>query len=187
LVDCKVPARGVLSICVRTTPIEEGIIPLQCRRRAVATILWALPPLLGCSDRTDALAAGPLVEQRTRIGDTTFVRVESGSSWERSPVLRRDLEIGALEGSRRKLSKPLRRRVWLFGGGCGGRGRCLDAVGFLAQKLDHTAVSNLFGISWAAVGSVAERLVAEQLHLVLLPGSRFSLPASFSSTWLWSD
>jgi transposase len=39
-----------------------------------------------------------------------------------------------------------------------------DAVGFLAQKLDHTAVSNLFGISWAAVGSVAERLVAEQLH-----------------------
>lgn len=39
-----------------------------------------------------------------------------------------------------------------------------DAVGFLAQKLDHTAVSNLFGISWAAVGSIAERLVAEQLH-----------------------
>jgi transposase len=39
-----------------------------------------------------------------------------------------------------------------------------DAVGFLAQKLDHTAVSNLFGISWAAVGSVARRLVAEHLH-----------------------
>jgi len=39
-----------------------------------------------------------------------------------------------------------------------------DAVGFLAQKLDHTAVSKLFGISWGAVGSVAERLVAEQLH-----------------------
>jgi len=38
-----------------------------------------------------------------------------------------------------------------------------DAVGFLAQKLDHTAVSNLLGISWAAVGSIAERLVAEQL------------------------
>lgn len=39
-----------------------------------------------------------------------------------------------------------------------------DAVGFLTQKLDHTAVSNLFGVSWAAVGSIAERLVAEQLH-----------------------
>ena len=39
-----------------------------------------------------------------------------------------------------------------------------DAVGFLAQKLDHTAVSRLFGVSWAAVGSIAERLVAEQLH-----------------------
>jgi transposase len=39
-----------------------------------------------------------------------------------------------------------------------------DAVGFLAQKIDRTAVSNLFGISWAAVGSIAERLVAERLH-----------------------
>ena len=39
-----------------------------------------------------------------------------------------------------------------------------DAVGFLARKLDHTAVSNLFDISWATVGSIAERLVAEQLH-----------------------
>lgn len=39
-----------------------------------------------------------------------------------------------------------------------------DAVGFLAQKLDHTAVSNLFGISWAAVGSIAQKLVAEHLH-----------------------
>jgi transposase len=39
-----------------------------------------------------------------------------------------------------------------------------DAVGFLAQKLDHTAVSKLFGISWATVGSIAARLVAEQLH-----------------------
>jgi len=39
-----------------------------------------------------------------------------------------------------------------------------DAVGFLTQKLDHTAVSKLFGISWAAVGSIAERLVAEHLH-----------------------
>jgi transposase len=38
-----------------------------------------------------------------------------------------------------------------------------DAVGFLTQKLDHTAVSNLLGIPWAAVGSIAERLVAEQL------------------------
>lgn len=39
-----------------------------------------------------------------------------------------------------------------------------DAVGFLAQKLDHTAVSNLFGISWTAVGSIAHRLVDEHLH-----------------------
>lgn len=39
-----------------------------------------------------------------------------------------------------------------------------DAVGFLAQKLNQTAVSRLFGISWKAVGSIAERLVGEQLH-----------------------
>jgi transposase len=39
-----------------------------------------------------------------------------------------------------------------------------DAVGFLAQKLDHTSVSNLFGISWSTVGRIAQRLVAEQLH-----------------------
>ena len=38
------------------------------------------------------------------------------------------------------------------------------AVGFLAQKLDHTAVSDLFGISWQTVGRIAERLVAEALH-----------------------
>lgn len=39
-----------------------------------------------------------------------------------------------------------------------------DAVGFLAQKLDHTSVSNLFGIAWVTVGRIAGRLVAEQLH-----------------------
>ena len=39
-----------------------------------------------------------------------------------------------------------------------------DAVGLLAQQLSHTAVAELGGISWATVGSIAERLVAEKLH-----------------------
>lgn len=39
-----------------------------------------------------------------------------------------------------------------------------DAVGLLAQKLDHTSVAALTGISWATVGSIAERLVGEHLH-----------------------
>lgn len=39
-----------------------------------------------------------------------------------------------------------------------------DAVGFLAQKLDRTAVADLFGIAWATVGSIAGRLVTEHLH-----------------------
>ena len=39
-----------------------------------------------------------------------------------------------------------------------------DAVGFLTQKLDHSAVSNLFGISWEAVGAIARKLVSEHLH-----------------------
>ena len=39
-----------------------------------------------------------------------------------------------------------------------------DAVGLLAQKLDHTAVAALTDIAWATVGSIAERLVDEHLH-----------------------
>jgi transposase len=39
-----------------------------------------------------------------------------------------------------------------------------DAVGLLAQQLNHTAVAELTGISWATVGSIAERLVDENLH-----------------------
>lgn len=38
-----------------------------------------------------------------------------------------------------------------------------DAVGLMAQRTDHTAVSQLFGISWVTVGSIAERLVDELL------------------------
>jgi transposase len=38
-----------------------------------------------------------------------------------------------------------------------------DVVGFLAQQLDHTAVSQLVGISWSTVGEIARRLVAERL------------------------
>lgn len=38
-----------------------------------------------------------------------------------------------------------------------------DVVGFLAQRLDHTAVSQLLGISWSTVGNIAGRLVAEKL------------------------
>lgn len=39
-----------------------------------------------------------------------------------------------------------------------------DAVGLLAQQLSHTAVAEFAGISWATVGSIAERLVEEKLH-----------------------
>ena len=38
-----------------------------------------------------------------------------------------------------------------------------DAVGFLAQKLDKTAVAELTDIAWVTVGQIAERLVAEKL------------------------
>ena len=44
-----------------------------------------------------------------------------------------------------------------------------NAVGLLAQRTDKTAVSELFGIAWVTVGSIAERLVDE-----LLPASRLS-------------
>ncbi len=44
-----------------------------------------------------------------------------------------------------------------------------DAVGLLAQRTDHTAVSQLFGIAWVTVGNIAERLVDE-----LLDPGRFS-------------
>jgi transposase len=39
-----------------------------------------------------------------------------------------------------------------------------DAVGLLAQQLNHTAVAELTGISWSTVGSIAERVVEEHLH-----------------------
>lgn len=39
-----------------------------------------------------------------------------------------------------------------------------DAVGLLAQQLNHTAVAELTGIAWATVGSIAERLVEENLQ-----------------------
>ena len=44
-----------------------------------------------------------------------------------------------------------------------------DAVGLLAQRTDHTAVSQIFGIAWVTVGNIAERLVDE-----LLDPNRFS-------------
>lgn len=39
-----------------------------------------------------------------------------------------------------------------------------DVVGLLAQKLNHTSVAELTGISWVTVGAIAERLVDELLH-----------------------
>ena len=38
-----------------------------------------------------------------------------------------------------------------------------DVVGLLAQQLNHTAVSQMMGISWSTVGEIARRLVAEGL------------------------
>ena len=36
-------------------------------------------------------------------------------------------------------------------------------MAYLAQTMDRTAVSRLMGISWQAVGSIVERVVARQL------------------------
>ena len=47
-----------------------------------------------------------------------------------------------------------------------------DVVGFLAQQLDHTAVSRLVGISWSTVGQIARRLVAERLDQRRFDGLR---------------
>lgn len=38
-----------------------------------------------------------------------------------------------------------------------------DAVGFLAQQLNHTEIAAMTGIAWVTVGSIARRLVAEKL------------------------
>ena len=38
-----------------------------------------------------------------------------------------------------------------------------DAIGYLAQLLNHSAVAALTGIAWVTVGRIAERLVAERL------------------------
>ena len=40
---------------------------------------------------------------------------------------------------------------------------CEEMVAYLAQTMDRTAVSRLTGISWQAVGSIVERVVARQL------------------------
>ena len=44
-----------------------------------------------------------------------------------------------------------------------------NAVGLMAQRTDHTTVSQLFDIAWKTVGSIAERLVDE-----LLDSNRFT-------------
>ena len=45
-----------------------------------------------------------------------------------------------------------------------------DAVGFLAQKLDKTAVARITDISWVTVGQIARRIIAEKLPKDLLDG-----------------
>ncbi|MGH7471026.1 MAG: helix-turn-helix domain-containing protein, partial [Longimicrobiales bacterium] len=47
-----------------------------------------------------------------------------------------------------------------------------DVVGFLTQQLNHTAVARLSDISWLTVGSIARRLVAEQLDESRFEGVR---------------
>lgn len=74
-----------------------------------------------------------------------------------------------LEGPIRRLRCPECRAVrteevpWARPGSCFTR-TFEDAVGLLAQQLSHTAVAELTGIAWATVGSIAERLVDENLH-----------------------
>ena len=52
-----------------------------------------------------------------------------------------------------------------------------DLVGLLAQRLDHTAVSELMRISWATVAQIARRLVAEKL-----PGNTSGLSVTSGCT-----
>lgn len=47
-----------------------------------------------------------------------------------------------------------------------------DTVAVLAQKLNHTEVAKLTGVSWVTVGSIAERIVAEKLDPTRLDGLR---------------
>ena len=47
---------------------------------------------------------------------------------------------------------------------------CEEMVAYLAQTMDRTAVSRLMGISWQAVGSIVERVVARQLDPARLHG-----------------
>lgn len=47
-----------------------------------------------------------------------------------------------------------------------------DAVGYMAQLLNRTAVAELTGIAWVTVGSIASRLVAEQLNASRFEGLR---------------
>jgi transposase len=47
-----------------------------------------------------------------------------------------------------------------------------DVVGFLAQQMNQTAVAKLADISWLTVGSIARRLVAEQVDASRFDGVR---------------
>ncbi len=47
---------------------------------------------------------------------------------------------------------------------------CEEMGAYLAQTMDRTAVSRLTGISWQAVGSIVERVVARQLEPGRLQG-----------------
>lgn len=47
-----------------------------------------------------------------------------------------------------------------------------DVVGFLAQRLNRTAVAELTGVAWETVGRIAARLVAEKLDPQRLEGLR---------------
>jgi transposase len=47
-----------------------------------------------------------------------------------------------------------------------------DTVAVLAQKLNHTEVAKLTGVSWVTVGSIAERIVLEKLDPMRFDGLR---------------
>lgn len=69
------------------------------RRVFAAAVLLLLVGFSACASEEDATDATALVEERETIGDTTIVRVTSGSRWgtPRTPV--EDLAIGSLEGA----------------------------------------------------------------------------------------
>jgi len=55
--------------------------------------------LVACDSRHDSVTDSALVEEREAVGDTTIVRIRSGSAWGAPAIVVEELAIGSLEGA----------------------------------------------------------------------------------------